>query len=179
MLAPHLFAPCQSGAFKEAIEGFGRVVVVMEPWNAPAPLLRAWCLWELLCAVEGGVELEIVLSPAQEAAFVEALTSDFDSISARMSEVDARKATAYLEVDLAMIVAAVEAIPEGYRRLNAAVFDLLRDWLADSGRRALAAMSPAERGTSPLLDRVAALLHDQSRLGEAEELFRETLAAKR
>ena len=58
--------------------------------------------------------LEIVLSPAQETAFVEALTSDFDSIAARVSAVDTRKATAFLVEDLKMIVSAVEAHPGGF-----------------------------------------------------------------
>ena len=58
-----------SGAFKQAIASFGHVVAVLDPWDAPVPLTRAWCLWELLCAVEGNTRLEVTLSPAQATAF--------------------------------------------------------------------------------------------------------------
>ena len=57
-----------SGTFKDAIASFGRMLIVMEPWNNPVPLTRAWCLWELLCAVETDTRLDVVLSPRQEAA---------------------------------------------------------------------------------------------------------------
>ena len=60
-----------SGAFKTAIASFGHVVAVLDPWDAPVPLTRAWCLWELLCAVESNTKLEVTLSPAQAVAFAQ------------------------------------------------------------------------------------------------------------
>ncbi len=74
----------------------GRTVLVLQPWHAPVPLTRSWCLvrtplragawlrhptaltahllqWEILSTIDGGVELHIALSPAQREAFQEAL----------------------------------------------------------------------------------------------------------
>ena len=33
--------------FGEAIARIGHTVMVLAPWDAPTPLTRAWCLWEL------------------------------------------------------------------------------------------------------------------------------------
>lgn len=39
---------------------------MLEPWRAPLPLRRAWCLWELLCAIESpAVKLDVVLGPKE------------------------------------------------------------------------------------------------------------------
>ena len=128
--------------------------------------------------MDGSVRLEIVLSPKQRAAFVEALTGDFDSIATSLSKVDARKATAWVADDLRMITAAVEG-GCGFAQLNSTVHGLLRDWVADSGRQALRALPAKLRGTSALLGTLALLLRDQGKLGEAEPLYLEALAARR
>lgn len=36
-----------SGAFRETLKGVGRVAVVLDPWQKPAALSRAWCLWRV------------------------------------------------------------------------------------------------------------------------------------
>jgi len=51
-----------STTFKEAIEKFGRTVMVLSPWNDPVPLTRAWCLWELYCTVITNSTFEIAMT---------------------------------------------------------------------------------------------------------------------
>ena len=41
-----------STIFKRSIGEIGRVLLVMSPWDDPIPLTRAWCLWEIMCAIE-------------------------------------------------------------------------------------------------------------------------------
>jgi hypothetical protein len=60
-------------AFAQAVTRIGHTLLVLQPWDAPLPLKRSWCLWELLSTVDGGAQLEVVLSPAQSAAFQDAL----------------------------------------------------------------------------------------------------------
>ena len=55
----------------------------------------------------------------------------------------------------------------------------MRDWLAQAGRDALATLPDSKRGTSKLIDCVGKLLRAQGKLGEAEPLYRESLAAKK
>ena len=134
---------------------------------------------ELLCSVEaGGVELGIVLSPDQEAEFLLALTTDFASIAKSLSAVDARKAKAFLPDDENMIRTAV-ANGCGFEELNKTVISKLREWLAESCRRAIEKLPPAERGSSALLSSFARMLYEQGKLNEAEGLMREGLEAMR
>ncbi len=60
-------------AFAQAVTRIGHTLLVLQPWDAPLPLTRSWCLWELLSTVDGDAQLEVVLSPAQSAAFQDAL----------------------------------------------------------------------------------------------------------
>ena len=41
-----------STTFKQSIKSIGSVLLVMSPWNNPTPLTRAWCLWEIMCALD-------------------------------------------------------------------------------------------------------------------------------
>ena len=63
-------------AFAHAVTHIGHTLLVLQPWHAPVPLTRSWCLWEIHSTVEGGAELQIVFSPAQREAFQEALVRD-------------------------------------------------------------------------------------------------------
>ena len=62
-----------STSFKDSISAIGRTVMVLAPWNQPVPLTRAWCLWELFCAVNTGCPFNVALSPEQSAALEEAV----------------------------------------------------------------------------------------------------------
>ena len=124
------------------------------------------------------MKLEVVLSSKQRAAFVAALTDDFDSIASSLSKVDARDATSWKSHDVAMIKAAIEN-GCGFEQLNSTVHSLIRGWIADSGRQALQAMPVEKRGTSVLLGSLAKLLRDQGKLEESAPLFLEALAARR
>ena len=59
--------------FRQSVIDIGRTVLVLQPWDAPVPLTRSWCLWEIFSTLDGGVELQIALSPAQREAFQQAL----------------------------------------------------------------------------------------------------------
>ena len=60
-------------AFRQSVVDIKRTVLVLQPWDAPVPLTRSWCLWEIYSTLDGGAELHVLLSPAQREAFQEAL----------------------------------------------------------------------------------------------------------
>ena len=64
-------------AFAQVVKQIGHTLLVLQPWHAPLPLTRSWCLWEIYSTVDGGAELQIVLSPAQREAFQDALVRAF------------------------------------------------------------------------------------------------------
>ena len=83
---------------------------MLSPWEDPIPLKRAWCLWEVLCTINGNVPLTVQLPPKELASFEEALkTGRVHLVSRAMSNIDVRQSDAHKKADKDMILAAVEA----------------------------------------------------------------------
>ena len=61
------------GTFLRAIGSIGHTVMVLQPWDSPLPLKRAWCLWELYCSHQAGVPFSVCLGPAEQRAFEAAI----------------------------------------------------------------------------------------------------------
>ena len=123
--------------FQQAIERIGATCLILSPWRDPRPLTRAWCLWELLCAVQTGGKLIVLLPPSESQTFKNALNGNFDSIISALSKVDVHRAEAWRESDKQMIHAAVEATI-GFSNLNALLIKHLRNWLVEESTAALA-----------------------------------------
>ena len=163
-----------SSTFKRAIGAFGRTVLVMMPWEDPAPLKRSWCLWEILSSLEGKATLDVRMHADEKERFAEALRTDFGSIQLSMSKIDVAKAEAWSKEDQANILEAVKATEGGVNGVNAAILARMREWLAESAR----AVGGGEDADMDDIMRLASLLMDQGKLAEAEPLYRRALAGK-
>jgi len=66
-------------AYKSAIQGTGKLIVVLAPWRDPTPLKRAWCLWEIMCALSNPdrVEFLVRLPPRDLKDFQEGCMNNF------------------------------------------------------------------------------------------------------
>jgi hypothetical protein len=62
-----------SKTFRRSVADIGTTLLVLQPWGAPLPLTRSWCLWEIFCTVDCGAQLRIALSPEQSAELRDAL----------------------------------------------------------------------------------------------------------
>jgi hypothetical protein len=62
-----------STTFKDAIRDIGCVVMMFEPWHAPLPLKRGWCLWELFCAEQVGATFDLCFDDLQQKQLSELL----------------------------------------------------------------------------------------------------------
>ena len=62
-----------TGAFSSAIKAIGHTLLVLQPWSAPVPLTRSWCLWEIYSVIDAQKELTVVLSPKERELFHDAL----------------------------------------------------------------------------------------------------------
>ncbi len=58
---------------RRGVAALGRALLVLQPWDAPLPLARQLCLWEIFCCLDGGAGVHVVLSAAQQAALADAL----------------------------------------------------------------------------------------------------------
>ena len=117
--------------FKDGIASIGIVLQVMTPWDDPAPLKRAWCLWETFCALEmaesKGTQLVIRLPPNQRQAFLEGISEDFDVVTDALVRIQARRAEAFKPEDRDNIFRAiVESV--GFDKVNEKVKNQLREW---------------------------------------------------
>lgn len=164
-----------SNAFAQAIRAIGHTALVLQPWHAPEPLTRSWCLWEIFCTLLAGVRFEVLLPPEQSAQFQEALERRFDDIAAAMSRIDTRRASAFKPEDKAMIDAAVSASKGGFFAVNAAVIGLMREWLVSQSRALVAARisahGEADAHTLTAKSNLARLLAAHGQLDEAVTLY--------
>jgi hypothetical protein len=55
------------------IQRVGRTLLLLDSWREPTPMSRLWCLWEVLCTIDGGGVLEIALSKQERLSFMQAL----------------------------------------------------------------------------------------------------------
>lgn len=171
-------------AFKGAIQAIGLTFLVLLPWQSPMPLTRSWCLWEIYSTLNGGTSLIIKLPASQEAEFIKVLTNKFDEVVLSMSKIDLRKSEAFIEADRLMIYEAVETAPGGFTEVNSRIHDRLRLWLSDTGKKALAMLrsnsdDSLSAETLLLMNSLAKLLFNQSRLEESQQLYEEALRGRR
>ena len=185
-----------SGAFRQSVVDIGRTVLVLQPWDAPVPLTRSWCLWEIFSTLDGGAELHIALTPAQREAFQGALVragssygalalrsnltcasqnERFHDIASAMSKIDVRTASAFDKADQGMIEVAVRASAGGFEAVNQRIHDRLREWVVQASRHLLARRRETLGETHPdtltSMNNLASLLSDQGKLSEAEPLW--------
>ena len=148
-------------------------------WHDPKPLSRAWCVWEIASTVNTKSNFQVLMSPKNQASFFKALLSEFDSIVFKTCNVDLAKAEAFKASDRDSIFKAVEATT-GFQEINKQVIGVMREWMAQRGREALAQLPENDEFARLALKMsLARLLHNQGMFREAEPLFRETLEAHR
>jgi tetratricopeptide (TPR) repeat protein len=179
-----------SSAFASAIRSIGRTLLVLCPWDNPAPFTRSWCLWEIFATLDAGISLEVQVVPRQEMAFMMAMVEDHDKIELAWCKIDARLASAFNPADKAMIDSAVLASAGGFAAVNGRIHHELRKWLGAQSDVALSFMrrllstraktlGKMHEDTMWALKKVAGMLRDMERYDEAEARFRELLRVRR
>ena len=119
-----------STTFMQAIGAIGNTVMVLSPWDAPIPLTRAWCVWELFCTATTSAEFAVCLGKDEEAAFNAALLSlDDVSFLDAFSKISVGTAQAGSETDRLMIINAAAAAPGGLTALDGVAIGPLRQWI--------------------------------------------------
>merc|ERR1711990_1118587 len=80
--------------FKSSIGVIGQMLLVMMPWNCPIPMTRAWCLFEILCAIEEQTKLWIGMPGDQQDMLVTSLSTGDSQVLQNLGDIDAKKAEA-------------------------------------------------------------------------------------
>jgi len=114
--------------FREAVEEIGETMLILQPWNGPQMLLRAWCLYEICCSKK----ISIGMSRKQLTDFYEALKTKTYDIVPDLGKIDLEKAEAYLKEDQEKIFAVVRAKEDGFHGFNVKITSLIRNWVSDA-----------------------------------------------
>ena len=159
----------------ECVRAVGRTVLVLEPWDDPQPLRRAYCIKEVYHTQASGGRFDVVMSTHQQRAFEHTMMSkEFDSIATRVSRIDVRNATCRSEEDTEAILSELEH-DVGFQLVKSALNNAL-----EAQARTSIEMLPAEtQGVNEMTHKIAKLLHALGKHAEAEMLFREALEARR
>lgn len=149
------------GELRRTIAAVDWVLLVLAPLEGPTALARAWCLPEVFVGAQSGIPLDVAMPRAQRGPFRATLAGSFGSLAAAISPwLTLADARASRPEDRAGILRAVrEGV--GVRARHSAVRAVLRDRLAQTGRRALD-KRPADLALASALGR---LLQAQGRLG--------------
>lgn len=162
------------------IGSIGHTLLLMEPWDAPSALSRVWCVYEVCHTKRRAAKLELGMSRAQAARFLQCLIADFDKLLRVLSRIDVRHAQAHSAADKKAILAEAEE-SLGVGALNGHVCGALQAALADEARSALREQYGTEeaRLASDLADQLGRLLMDVGHVKEAEALLRACVAFRR
>ena len=150
--------------------------MVLAPWNAPEPLARAWCLFELYATVVEGKPFSVGFVPAERRKFEAALEEDstvFLDVLARINVADAQ---AGRPEDLRMILDEVQRMEGGCARLNAVAIGEMRAAVLGIVRDMVATRRAAGRLGS--LMAVANLLANLGEGDEARRLYTEVIEGR-
>ena len=134
----------------DIVREIGHTALFLDPWDAPQPLARAWCLWELYHTVDCGARLDVVMSGEQRRRFRRALMLEdgddgFESITRAVTSIDVERAETRKAKDRDMIMDAVRG-SVGFYELNKLLMERMRAWVVEAARAEIAALPAAERG---------------------------------
>ena len=162
-------------------EGCKETLVLLDPWFAPRPTTRVWCLYEILLTIRARKQLMVLVPPKQKPLLTLAMEADFEGVQRSVAVISSATAEATMEDDRTKIFAAIQLLlPRGFLDLDNLVKERLRQWTVEAALEALAAIAdPLARGTSGLINQVGRYFLDIGELDRAEPLWEEALVAFR
>ena len=126
--APNLPFEWWRDTFMGAIRRMNRVVQILSPWDKPLPFTRAWCLWEIYCAVATNSRFDVAVTPDQQNAFIETIVDDPDKYFTMLAGINVENSEASKVSDRENIFDAVKS-SVGFDALNSMVSGKMRDWV--------------------------------------------------
>ena len=119
-------------AFGDRIEEFEATLIVASPWDNPAFLARAWCLFEFMCSHNAKKPITIMLPRKQEETFVKDLDDNWQVLQQALARIDSRTAQAKEQDDLQAINQEIQ-VTVTHHELNKMALTSMREWLVKTG----------------------------------------------
>lgn len=113
--------------------GICETLLVLSPWDAPIPLTRCWCIYEVLYTILQKRKLHIILPPDQKTLFIQGVIHDFRACTSSLTCINVANAEATKPSDKKMILDTVKnSLSNGFADVNSLLIGALRDWLSDA-----------------------------------------------
>ncbi|KAJ3037104.1 Kinesin light chain 3 [Rhizophlyctis rosea] len=160
------------GGFKE----IGNVLLVLQPWNDPVALTRAWCIYELYAAAQTSSRFAITLPSHATEDFNLSLQEDPYVFYNALESINSSTSKSSKPTDQKSIHEAITSTV-GYEALDRLVFALLFSWTVSTlqSQISTAKRDGNEIEQANLLYSLGRLYLDQGRQDELEPLFHECL----
>lgn len=109
------------------IESIGSVLVVLDPWDKPVSLTRAWCLFEIAVAHSSGCSIVMTMSPDQIKLLQESMTKNYRSILKLVTKTSVvEKASCFMEQDRLRILEFIQNKYSSYKNFDYHVTEALQ-----------------------------------------------------
>jgi tetratricopeptide (TPR) repeat protein len=118
-----------TGTFTNAIRDLQNVLMIMIPWDAPIPLSRTWCIFEIYACQTTNSRFEITTTPAERGRFMHMIRDDICQFLNMLSRVSSRASECFIPDDRTKIFAAIEQ-SVGFTQLDSTVFRVFENWMA-------------------------------------------------
>ncbi|KAJ3326524.1 hypothetical protein HDU76_012856 [Blyttiomyces sp. JEL0837] len=123
--------------FINAIRDIKEVVLVLQPWDDPIPLRRAWCIYEIFaCHLTEGT-LNVAMSPKETERMLDALSEDnADGYNHMLARVSCEKSETSIVTDRDRIFKAIREL-SSMENLDRLVFDVFTKSIVNKFNRQL------------------------------------------
>jgi tetratricopeptide (TPR) repeat protein len=165
------------GVFINAIKKLGMVLMILDPWDKPITLTRAWCVMELLACESTQSRFAVSMSNTEGKRFAATVNSEGAvwNFHNMLSRVNTAKCEAFIDSDRQRIhEAVVQLLPNGFSSLDSMVLRVFEKWLLSYLKTRIATVTDV-REILELKLSVAQLLRCQGSHDEALSIGNECL----
>eukprot|EP01043_Picozoa_sp_COSAG02_P055742 COSAG02_NODE_6517_length_3523_cov_13.416472_1_plen_829_part_10 len=160
-------------ALEKTAKEIAHTVVVFDQWESAMPLSRLWCLYELAITAGTYITFGVVLIAQGASDLQQAMMKSFKQLADSV-QIDFANANIEDDNERSVLIGALGDDTLIDRQSD--IESMIRDWLADQGRKAFRSMPSELRATSDLAEQLVEQLKSLGRLTEALPLTRQRLA---
>ena len=178
IIAPALDFIWWSSTFKSAIEDFGYVVVICLPWKNPEPFRRAWCLFEVYCAIVTNSRFEVAMSASEHDSFLLSIVDDIAEYYNMLGNIQVESSECWKDEDKANIFGYVKTLPNKFNTVNSLICDRMRSWVPYVLSKEIAANDDDEELRADLKAALGSIHAKQGHFDDAIQVLDEALAVR-
>ncbi|KAJ3113986.1 Kinesin light chain 3 [Phlyctochytrium bullatum] len=116
--------------FMQAVKQIGNFVVILQPWNDPLPLTRAWCVFELYACHVTESNFHVAMPRAEQERFSNDI-EDANAFYNMLAAINSSEATAWNPSDRDEIFRVIQD-SVGFAKLDRLLFDVFGKWMQET-----------------------------------------------